>query len=174
MAHDSNLRPAVRVFAEQMEGRLRENDSKKERQRPTKHECFAAIQEKHTALVRGVQNGHKPVAEAADLANWILMLLGADVNELDPKPLHECQTLNELSRAVRDHMKKHLLFDSDQNPCISVQAIPLLEAAFCRAMKIQATSEASAAQAQEQFAMQPFSNQSSADGLPAGFKWEGK
>lgn len=90
-----NMRPAVQWFAECMESRLAMNEARSSLPRPTREECLAAIDRnaKQAARLYASSLNYEPddterdavvrdaVHAAADVANWLLMLLEINVNE---------------------------------------------------------------------------------------------
>lgn len=89
------MRPAVQWFAECMESRLAMNESRSDLPRPTRDECLAAIdrnKEKAASLYASSLNYdfddperdavvRDAVHAAADVANWLLMLLEVNIND---------------------------------------------------------------------------------------------
>lgn len=85
------VRSAVLYFARRMEERLQRCDSKKSLPRPTAMECVERI-EANLSSVKwhlmdagryhdGKSNREEATNAAADVANWLMLLLGIDIND---------------------------------------------------------------------------------------------
>jgi hypothetical protein len=72
-------RPAVQWFAQQMERRLRENQHREELPRP--NGAFCVNRSVMNIYQMAAAPKSKEADHAADAANWLLLMLGRDVNE---------------------------------------------------------------------------------------------
>lgn len=89
-----DIRPAVDEFSRLMERQLRDNHIKAALPRPTSSECFVAIQ-KHLCFLQECDRElsrscnerdredlmARMERRSADLANWLMLLMGWDINK---------------------------------------------------------------------------------------------